>query len=269
MEALKIGLGLLLGLAGLALTVVGLVAVVKPLPKLKLGKRHLGLIAILVGLGSCVGGGALMPPLTSEQKAEIARQDSEREKERAAAKQKRAEASNSGPQPAQSSAGPAATKQAPPPPAPLVPAFDLNTNQVVQGLNDLWRRGELVGAFDVRTPQAITVGPNAGGSSVQICVNAANCAVVERRVDGKVVSMMTIATPDGSPKSAAESIILSLGGIQVLNGQSKAAVDEFQRQLSRVADGQKNSARRVGDVCILVAGGSGLGVWTTTTRAPC
>lgn len=78
-------LGGLLFLAGFALVVLGMVAVMRPLPKLGLRTRGYAVLAVLAGLGSCVGGGSLLPEPTPEQRARWEQERLGQEEARAAA----------------------------------------------------------------------------------------------------------------------------------------------------------------------------------------
>lgn len=56
----------MLVLLGIVLFVLGVVALFKPLPRIWLRSRGMAAVAMVLGVGSCVAGGAMMPPVTEE-----------------------------------------------------------------------------------------------------------------------------------------------------------------------------------------------------------
>ena len=56
----------LLVLLGFALFVLGVVALFKPLPRIWLKSRGMAAVAMVLGVGSCVAAGAMMPRVTTE-----------------------------------------------------------------------------------------------------------------------------------------------------------------------------------------------------------
>lgn len=67
---------------------LAVVALIKPLPSLRLGRRRWAALLMVFGVGSCTAGGALMPPPTAEERAAWEKADADRAAEREARRAK-------------------------------------------------------------------------------------------------------------------------------------------------------------------------------------
>lgn len=224
-------IGGLLILVGFALFVAALVAMFKPLPKLRMATRKAAAVGMALSVASCLVGSGISPRTETEPVA-TAEVDGEVE------------------------------------PAEPVTGYEMSGEQLLERMNSVWAEHGRAGAFAVRTSEEVKAGENKGGWTTNACASSEVCALIEESPDRLVTAVILLMGGDGTHLDALELMNYQLGVIRIFEPDTDIA-DAFQRQMDALGSEEPADAEEIGRSCLSIIAPAGMGIWTTISRSPC
>lgn len=217
-------------LFGVALFVASLVAVFKPLPKLRMATRNAAGVGLALSVGSCFVGSAISP---SSETAPTTKAEAFAEV------------------------------------SPETPAagFEMSAEQLLNRLNSEWSKQERAGAFAINDVGEVEAGKNKGGQITTACAADGVCVMIEEQPSRKI-SALILAMGGSTAGNAFDLIAFQLAAIQIFEPTAEIG-EAYQRLVGSLSAGEQAAAERVGDTCLNMVSAPAMGIWMTVSRPPC
>lgn len=182
-------IGGLLILLGFALFVAALVAMFKPLPKLRMATRKAAAIGMALSVASCLVGSGISPTADTEL------------------------------------ATPAEVDEEVEPAEPMI-GYEMSGEQLLARMNSLWSEQEQPGAFAVRTSAEVEAGDNKGSRTTNACVSSAVCALIQESPARKVTTVILIMGGDGDQLETLKLMNYQIGVIGIFEPEAEIGLQE-------------------------------------------
>ena len=240
-------IGVLWVIAAPLVFIAGLVALIRPLPKLGLKTRLHAAGAILLSLFLLGFGVLMLPPVQPHGQPEQP--------------------------PPPAPVPPAKSGPAPATPVPAVrPArsdvFDMSGADFIARVNLQMMAMELP-LYERRNTTRVEAGTNEGGHIISTCAASQACLLIEETPDSQLLSATFMGGADGSPDSAVTLLANLMGPLKAVEPDGTDMSGLLSRGLRRLDQGSDPQTEEFGDACVTITGGSGLGVWEVLSPQPC
>lgn len=242
--------------------VVGLVALIRPIRRLKLGSRARAgglMVASVLAFGI---GASLLPPVPPSPASPSAPPVS------------KLAARPSAPAPAK----PAPVQPSRQPPAPAAIAaeeqsvsktYDFTPDDYLSRLNAMWSRSGAEGAFSLMGDQPIVKGDYRGGAILRACARTMVCVLITKAPAGHVAQVMVATAHDGSDEQTLDVMRAHIFAAKAIEPGSKELGAVIGKQFKRMGAGEDAEPEILGRSCVSVVHIPDAGIWSVIEPAPC